>query len=267
MKKYILNVTLICFSLVLLQSCSLLSSAGLTSKGLPTAEAPDDLTSSTANSAVNVDHSTWDKLLKKHVDNKGLVNYKGFKEDRQQLDSYLNMLSSQEPTKDWSVQEQLAYYINLYNAFTIDLILRNYPVESIQDINNAFTEGFIKVGDTNISLGGVENSILRKMNEPRIHFAISCASMSCPKLLNEAYTASKINEQLEMVTTEFINSDKNEISQNQPKVSSLFDWYKKDFKEYGTVSDYINHYSKNTDINSAATLTFKKYDWALNEQK
>lgn len=267
MKKYILNFALVCFSLILLSSCNLLSSAGLTSKGLPTKEAPDDLTSTTTNSAVNLDHSTWDKLLKKHVDNNGLVNYKGFKKDREQFNTYLNMLSSQEPTKEWSVQEQLAYYINLYNAYTIDLILRNYPVNSIQDINNAFTEGFIEVGDTNISLGGVENSILRKMNEPRIHFAISCASISCPKLLNEAYTASKINEQLEMVTTEFINSDKNEISQNQPKVSSLFDWYKKDFKEYGTVIDYINHYSKNTDINSGATLTFKKYDWALNEQK
>ena len=105
------------------------------------------------------------------------------------------------------------------------------------------------------------------MNEPRIHFAINCASMSCPKLLNEAYTAGKINEQLDRATKEFINSDKNDISANSPKVSSLFDWYKKDFitDKTPTIAAYINQYSK-TKINSGATISYKEYDWNLNEQ-
>ena len=160
----------------------------------------------------------------------------------------------------------LAYYINLYNAYTVDLILRNYPTKSIKDIDSPWTKEFVKVGDTEISLGGIENSVLRKMNEPRIHFAINCASISCPKLLNEAFTANKIEEQLERVTKEFVNSDKNEISKNSVKLSSIFDWYKKDFKENGTVIDYVNQYS-NTKINSGASVSYKEYDWNLNEAK
>ncbi|MCM4155549.1 DUF547 domain-containing protein [Gramella sp. AN32] len=266
MKKFILSFSILISGACMFASCNLISSAGLSSKGLPTSEAPEDLTSTTANSAVNVDHSTWDALLKKHVSANGMVDYKGFQKDRAKLDEYLKMLSSMEPSNDWSVQEQLAYYINLYNAHTVDLILRNYPVKSIKDIDGAWTDGFVKIGKTTISLGGIENSILRKMNEPRIHFAINCASISCPKLLNEAYTAGKINEQLDKVTKEFINSDKNEISKTSPKVSSIFDWYKKDFQQNGTVVDYINKYST-TKINSGVTLSYKDYDWNLNEAK
>ena len=266
MKKSFLNLSVFVIGICLCASCSLLSSAGLTSKGLPSTKAPDKLTSTTANSAVNVDHAIWDDLLKKHVKSNGMVDYKGFKNDREKLNKYLEMLSSQEPTKDWSVQEQLAYYINLYNAYTVDLILKNYPVKSIKDIKGAWTNDFVKVGDKTISLGGIENSILRKMNEPRIHFAINCASMSCPKLMNEAYTAAHINEQLDKAATEFINSDKNDISKNSAKLSSIFDWYKKDFTENGTVIDYVNQFS-NTKINSGVSITYKDYDWNLNEIK
>ena len=106
------------------------------------------------------------------------------------------------------------------------------------------------------------------MNEPRIHFAIKCASISCPKLLNEAYTASKINEQLDRATKEFINSNENDISPNSPKISSIFDWYAKDFEVNGkqNVIGYINQYSK-IQITSGATLNYKNYNWELNEQE
>jgi len=244
-------------------SCNLISSAGLNSKGLPT---PDASAETSSDSDQMLDHSTWNSLLKKHVSESGMVDYKGFKNDRAELNKYLKMLSSQEPTEDWGTNELLAYYINLYNAYTVDLILRNYPVKSIKDIDGPWTTEFVKVGDTEISLGGIENSILRKMNEPRIHFAINCASISCPKLLNEAYTANKVEEQLERVTKEFVNSDKNEISENSAKLSSIFDWYKKDFKENGTVVDYINQYA-DTKINTGASISYKEYDWNLNESK
>jgi hypothetical protein len=120
-------------------------------------------------------------------------------------------LSENKPDKKWSVQEQLAYYINTYNAYTLNLILDNYPVKSIRDLDGPWTKAIVPVGDVMMSLAGIENSLLRKMNEPRIHFAINCASFSCPKLLNETFTAGKINEQLERVTLNFINSEKNEL--------------------------------------------------------
>tara|TARA_R110002124_G_scaffold99337_1_gene245312 strand:- start:44574 stop:45377 length:804 start_codon:yes stop_codon:yes gene_type:complete len=248
-------------------SCNLLSAAGISSQGQPTKEVPQDLTSTTANSVVNIDHSSWDKLLKKHVNNDGLVDYKGFAQDQAALDSYLKMLSSYTPNDNWSVQELLAYYINIYNAYTVDLILDNYPVKSIKDIDGPWTKGIVPIGDKNLSLGGIENGILRKMNEPRIHFAINCASISCPKLLNEAYTAARINEQLDKATTQFINSDKNDISADNPKLSSIFDWYKKDFIVGGeqNIIGYVNKYSE-VKINSNAEVTFKDYDWNLNEQ-
>lgn len=261
------SFTTIVLATILMQSCNLLSAVGLGSQGQPTKEVKSELTSTTANSAVNVDHSSWDKLLKKYVNSEGLVDYKGFKNDQSKLDDYLKVLSEKEPSNDWSVQELLAYYINLYNAGTVKLIVENYPVESIKDIKGTWTKGRITVGNKELSLGGIENGILRKMNEPRIHFAINCASISCPKIMNEAYTAAKINEQLDRATKEFINSDKNEISASNPKVSSVFDWYQKDFKVNGKqdVLGFINQYSK-TKINPGSTLAFKDYDWNLNEQ-
>ncbi len=266
--KILLNFTTLIFAAFILQSCNLLSAAGISSQGQPTKEVKAELTSTTANSAVNLDHSEWDKLLKKYVGKDGLVDYKGFKNDEAKLDDYLKMLSEKNPTDDWSVQELLAYYINLYNAATVKLIVENYPLKSIKDIDGAWTKGRVAVGNKELSLGGIENGILRKMNEPRIHFAINCASISCPKLLNEAYTASKINEQLDRATKEFINSDKNDISASNPKLSSVFDWYQKDYKVNGKqdVIGFINQYSK-TKINTGATIAYKDYNWNLNEQK
>jgi hypothetical protein len=251
-----------------LHSCNLLSAAGVSSQGQPTKEVNDNLTSTTANSAVNVDHSEWNELLKKYVNSQGLVDYKGFKNDRAKLDNYLKMLSEQNPNNDWSVQELLAYYINLYNAATVRLILNNYPTKSIKNIDGAWTKGRVAIGNKKLSLGGIENGILRKMNEPRIHFAINCASISCPKLMDEAYTAAKINEQLDRAVKEFINSDKNDIAPNSAKLSSIFDWYQKDFKINGKqdVIGYINQYSK-TKINPGAAISYKNYNWNLNEQK
>jgi len=126
----------------------------------------------------------------------------------------------------------------------------------------------VPIGNKTLSLGGIENGILRKMDEPRIHFAINCASFSCPKLLNEAYVASKINQQLEKVTKDFINGDKNEITKNNPKLSSIFKWYKKDFKVKGEkdVIGYVNQYAK-VKINPETSIAYLEYNWSLNEQK
>lgn len=259
--------TFLAIMAITLNSCNLMAAAGIGSSGQPTKKVGEQLTSSSENSVVNIDHSAWDKMLKKYVNDAGFVDYKGFTSEQAQLQGYLTMLSKMEPNEDWSVQELLAYYINLYNAATVELILENYPIKSIKDIKGAWSKDFVKIGDKEISLGAIEHGVLRKMNEPRIHFAINCASYSCPKLMNEAFTASKINEQLDKATKEFINGDKNEISANHPKLSKIFDFYTGDFKVDGKkdVIAYINQYSK-IKINPNSRYTFKAYDWNLNAQ-
>jgi hypothetical protein len=219
-------------------------------------------------STQEIDHSTWNILLQKHVDGDGFVDYKGFRNDRIQLTNYLKYLSDNVPNGNWTVQEQLAYYINLYNALTVELILENYPVESIKDIRSPWGRSIIKLGEESYSLGDIEHNILRKMNEPRIHFAINCASYSCPNLLNEAFIASKIEAQLEFVTKSFINGNKNDISSTNVNLSKIFKWYKKDFILNGKkdLIGYINQY-RNTKIASDAIIDYLDYNWNLNEKE
>lgn len=259
MKKF-LTLTIIA---LVLSSC-------FSAKGLSNKNVGDDLNTSTEKSAVKLNHQPWTDLLQAHVNKKGLVDYKGFQKDRDKLDDYVDYLSSQKPDKTWSVEEQLAFYINAYNAFTLQLVLDNYPVKSIKDIGGIkgpFLKKDFTIGGKKFSLAGIEKGILTPMDESRIHFAINCASMSCPKLMNEAYTADKIDKQLDQAAKGFMNSDKNKISKDNPKVSSVFKWYKKVFTQNGkTVIEFINQYSK-TKIDKGAELQYLDYDWSLNEAK
>lgn len=242
----------------------LLSMAGLNGQGLPVKTAKGSLALERPILNRQVDHSQWDALLKNYVDDAGQVDYKGFLRDENRLNDYLASLSNRPPTEEWSVQEQLAYYINLYNAHTVALILRNYPVKSIKDIDGPWTTDFIKIGDKELSLGALEHSILRKMNEPRIHFAINCASASCPILLNEAFTPERLEEQLEAATHGFINSGKNTIGRDSLELSRIFKWYKGDFNQ-GKLVAYINPYTE-IEIAPKAKIKYKEYDWSLNEK-
>ncbi len=221
-------------------------------------------------------HQIFDGLLKKHVSNDGRVNYKGFIEDKKELDIYLDLLSNNAPDRDkWSQQEQLAYWINVYNAFTIKLIIDNYPLKSIQDlhptvkiplVNTVWHKKFFQIGGKDASLDEVEHKILRKeFDEPRIHFAVNCASYSCPPLLNEAFVPEKINQQLESQAKKFINDKRhNNLEANNIQISQIFSWFKGDFTSNGSLIDYLNKYS-DVKINSGAKVSNKKYDWSLNE--
>lgn len=213
----------------------------------------------------DIDHSKWDILLQKNVSRTGKVNYKGFIKDKTALESYLTYLSANEPSKSWSKNATLAYWINVYNAFTVKLIIDNYPTKSIKDINNPWGKKFFSIGNTKYSLEQVEHDILRKMGEPRIHFAINCASFSCPNLLNEAYTETKLEIQLSQVAKSFINdSFKNTITKSKIEISQIFNWFGGDFKTKGTLIDFINNYS-NVKIDTKAKILFKDYNWSLNE--
>ena len=228
-------------------------------------------------SATAPSHAQWDALLKKHVRSDGLVDYKGFTADKNKLEEYLDLLSNNAPDrKTWSEEEQLAYWINAYNAFTIKLIVDNYPLKSIKDLNpvlsiptvrSIWSKKLFKIGGKSTSLDDIEHGILRKeFEEPRIHFAVNCASFSCPVLRAEAYIPGKINEQLEEQTVLFINDDKrNVITKDNPQVSKIFSWFTKDFKRNGSVIDFLNQYTKNVQIDRGADLDYLDYNWRLNE--
>ncbi|WPR71413.1 DUF547 domain-containing protein [Flavobacterium sp. NG2] len=213
----------------------------------------------------NVDHSKWDALLKKHVSANGNVNYKGFLKDKTALEAYLDVLEANVPSKSWSRNATLAYWINVYNAFTVKLIIDNYPVKSIKEISNPWGKKFFALGGQKYSLEQVEHEILRKMGEPRIHFAINCASFSCPNLLNEAYTEANLSKQLAQVAKSFINDKtKNTITKSKIEVSEIFNWFAGDFKTKGSLIDFLNQYSS-VKIDAKAKTSYKDYNWSLNE--
>ncbi|RIW17549.1 DUF547 domain-containing protein [Algoriphagus lacus] len=221
-------------------------------------------------------HQLWDQLVKAHVKPNGMVDYKGFIREKAKLESYLKLLSANAPDrKTWSKNQQLAYWINAYNAFTVKLIVDNYPVKSIRDlgpalkipmIKDVWHYQFFKIGGVDSSLDEIEHSILRKeFDEPRIHFAINCASVSCPPLLNEAFVAEKIEAQLTKVATTFINDpSRNKITPDQAQISSIFSWFKGDFTKKGSLIDFLNTYSK-VKLKPSAKISHLDYNWNLNE--
>lgn len=222
-----------------------------------------------------ISHKQWDQLVKKHVTTNGTVNYKGFVTDKEHLDAYLTLLSNNPPKDSWSKNEVLAYWINAYNAFTVKLIVKHYPVESIKDlggaiykVNTSWDIKFINIGGEELDLNNIEHQKIRgQFKEPRIHFAVNCASISCPRLRNEAFTADKLDAQLTDQTKYFLNNKvKNDLSDPaKPKVSKLFTWYSGDFKVNGkSVIDFINLYSK-TKIPEGTSLDYLDYNWKLNE--
>lgn len=217
------------------------------------------------------DHSVWDGLLQKHVSDKGSVDYEGFIKDHDLLIQYLDHLSIGSPNPAKSQEEHLAYWINAYNAFTVKLIIDHWPLKSIKEIggnipmiDSPWSIKFFKIGGVDFDLDTIEHEILRKkFVEPRIHFAIVCASMSCPTLLNQAFVPTELESQLDSQTHAFINdSSKNRISDKSMALSQIFEWFKMDFSEQGNLRKYIEPY---TTVNlPEGDIEFIEYDWSLN---
>lgn len=223
-------------------------------------------------------HDAFDALLKKHVSKDGQVNYKGFIKDSVELNKYLVLLSKSAPTSKWSREEQMAFWINAYNAFTIKLITKHYPVKSIKDIgsviqlpfvNSPWDFKFFTIGNEKMDLNTIEHEKLRKtFNEPRIHMALVCASKSCPILLNETYTAAKLEAQLAKQTRAFLSDPfRNQIKTDELQISAIFNWYNMDFTKKGSsVESFISTWS-GVKVKSGAKITYLEYDWSLNDQK
>lgn len=216
--------------------------------------------------AQNFDYTSYNNLLKKHVSVKGNVNYDLLKKNQTSLDAVIKQFDNMQPNEKWTNNEKLAYYINLYNVYTLKAVIDNYPTTSIKNIDNVWDKNFIPSGKDKISLGDVEHKILRKMNEPRIHFAINCASFSCPNLLNKAFLPETIDSQLNEVSIAFVNDKtKNTITTNEVNLSKIFDWFTGDFETKQTsLIDFLNKFAT-TKIDKKAKIKYQEYNWNLNK--
>jgi hypothetical protein len=207
---------------------------------------------------------SFDVFFQNNVSKDGSVNYSRIKKVQKELKSLLNEINSQE-IYSWDKNTKMAFWINTYNVFCINFIIQNYPVNSIKDIRNPWTSKTNYFENKTVSLNHIEHNILRKMGDPKIHFAIVCASESCPKLSNKAYKPNILKEQLNESAKDFVNDNsKNSISINNIEISNIFKWFKKDFTTEKSIIEYINQFS-NIEIQPKAKISYKTYNWNLNE--
>jgi hypothetical protein len=224
-----------------------------------------------------LDNSLFAVVLSRHLD-KGMVDYAGLKADRQPLDTYLDAMGRIDPAS-LSINDRLAFYINLYNATTLRLIIDHYPVESIKDIGSFFSSPWKKdvvvLNGQQATLDHIEHNIIRPLfKEARVHFALNCTAMSCPPLLPEPYEGDKLEEQLQHMAVAYINDGKNNYLEGKTLyVSKIFDWFSEDFPD-----DFVSWFSQFAEgdlrdgLNKVKAqgvkpkVKFLKYDWSLNDQ-
>ena len=232
----------------------------------------------------DVDHSSFGQLLQKYVDDDGRVNYRAWKQNRADiatLDQYLAELSSAGKKAAASKSARLAFWINAYNAVTIRGILREYPTTSIRNHTarlwgyNIWKHLQLYVGGEPVSLDQMEHEILRKMNEPRIHFAIVCASIGCPRLLNEAYDAKQLERQLERNAKDFFARRQNfryDAARKRIYLSAILDWFGEDFganqaAQLKTIARWLPAEAERvTAAPESYAVEYLDYDWNLNQQ-
>ena len=243
-------------------------------------------------------HAAWDALLKRHVivakdGNSSRADYAAFRADSGALQSYLGELSSvtQAEYGGWTREQQLAFLINAYNAFTIKLVLTRYPdLKSIKDLGSflksPWKKEFFMLLGTGRSLDGVEHGLIRAagvFDEPRVHFALNCASIGCPMLREEAYVAERLGVQLEDAVTRFLGDrsrNRYDPASGGLEVSKIFDWYKEDFEKggrgTGSVSRFLARHADLLADGAAARSTVRQgnvpiryldYDWNLNDAR
>jgi len=230
-------------------------------------------------------HSAWNEILKEAVVTKGAkssVRYAALKQGPKRLESYIHSLSdvTKEQYDKFSESEKLSFLINAYNAFTLTLVVNNYPVSSIKKIGGWFSTPwkiqFFKLFGELHSLDDIEHGMIRKwFNEPRIHFALVCAAKSCPPLRNEAYVADRLEEQLSAAARNFLTDrDRNYFDAPTGIVylSSIFQWYGDDFnKTYRSAKQFIATVMAGSKIeeikiaNEDTPIEYLSYDWALND--
>ncbi|WP_341937405.1 DUF547 domain-containing protein [Marinimicrobium sp. C2-29] len=238
-------------------------------------------------------HKTYAEVLENHVEwsedgTASTVDYQALKAGPDNLNQYLEQLSGVEKSSfdNWNKDQQLAFLINAYNAFTLKLIIDNCPLDSIKDIGafwqNPWKKRFFTLLGEDMHLDQVEHDIIREpgaYNEPRIHFAVNCASIGCPALRTEPFTAERLEQQLEDSTERFLRDEtRNRYRDGQLEVSSVFKWYREDFERgwqgIDSLHDFFLGYTEELDLDEDAQETlrsgemdyrFLDYDWSLNE--
>ena len=239
-----------------------------------------------ASDLVSIDrigHDAFDGLLKTYVDEDGMVNYKAWHAnatDRATLKSYLEFLSRADLKLPASREAKLAFWINAYNALTLEGILRVYPTTSIRKHTaklvgyNIWKNLLLQVGDQKVSLEHIEHQILRPMNEPSIHFAIVCASIGCPRLLNEAYVADRLGAQLVTNSTDFFARSQNlQVDRRgNLKLSQIIKWYGEDFgkssqDQIRALTPYFPQSAQAIISSGRYSIKYLDYDWNLNAQR
>jgi len=242
------------------------------------------------------DHSGWNELVTENVvmaadNSSSTANYTQFKEDRAALKTYLDAMSkvSQKEFDSWAKPDQLAFLINAYNAWTIELILTAYPdVQSIKELGSLtqspWQNANIPLFGGKFSLDNIEHDMIRgsgRYNEPRIHFAVNCASIGCPALLNEAFVGSKLEAQREKMTKGFLTDrSRNQFKDGSVAVSNIFNWYRGDFeagwRDAESLGEFLALYGDSLGLSADDAealadgdieISFTEYDWRLNDSK
>ena len=227
---------------------------------------------------VSFSHELFDQVLQEHVDEKGRVNYTKLKANPEKLIAYLDLLAFADP-EALSYNERLTFWINAYNALVIKGVVNHYPITSVRKVklfNGFFSRLKFHVAGKMRTLNQIEHDIIRtEFVDPRVHFALVCASRSCPPLWNRAYAAETLEERLETATFNFIENPEQvriDRSKRRVYVSKIFKWYDKDFKEgYDGVTDFLADYLPSEDAeyleSTDVKLHYLDYDWTLNDQK
>jgi hypothetical protein len=278
-----LNRILVLFPLLLILTACIEKS---NSSSLGGQEKQKQESSVVADRSLNV--ADYAEVLKEYVDSSGRVDYENLKNNRQKLDKFNAAIgSTTSATYDsWTNEEKIAFLLNAYNSLTLEAIIDNYPTESIRDISGVWDRKKFKVIGQEMTLNDIEHEILRKkFNEPRIHMALVCASIGCPKLRTEPYTAENLNTQLDEQTKVFLAIPDNfriDRSSKQVYVSSIFKWFGEDFeKSYSQKENFVNLNGKETAfinfigqylmptdkeylLRGGYRLSYTDYDWSLN---
>ena len=245
---------------------------------------------------VAFDHGDWTQLLQRFVastedGHSTTIDYAGIQAQRAELQNYLARLSDVEPQQfsDWPKEERLAFLINAYNAWTVELILEEYPdIDSIRDIGGWFgspwKQAIAPLLGKKRTLDEIEHDMIRgsgEFDEPRIHFAVNCASIGCPALRREAYVADDLEAQLEAQTRDFLSDrSRNAWRDSALHVSPIFKWYREDFEAgwrntdslAGFLARYEDALGLSQDQKQAlrdgkASIRYTKYDWRLNDSR
>ncbi len=250
---------------------------------LMTASVTEQFSKINTSSQKTIDHKAFSQLLKQYVkaDKNGLnrVDYKGFKTKQSALKSYIKTLETVKVTS-LSKSEQFAYWANLYNAVTINVVLDAYPVKSIKDIdispgifsNGPWGKKLVTIEGTKISLVDIEHQILRKVHkDPRVHYAVNCASVGCPNLQNQAFDGKNLQAQLNRAARDYVNSNRGAVVKgNRLAISKIYVWFKKDFggNDRGVLAHLKKHADKDlkAKITKIGSINSSFYDWTLNDQ-